>query len=421
MPPWAPKKPRHNKFTETETSKQKKWLGEGKSKKNNLGPLAPEIEAYIAEHDSPKHSHVNHPISSQAACFQFFAPLLTRQPGADQGWLELLSPHLAALSVKPTDIEECHFEYPHQARCKTDSKPCNHDMALLVGEKGSKTTRLDAFLKVKGTKNGTEIRVAVGVEFKYTESEFSRCGGFSSRNNKDGHVCLGRKAGDRRTTCYLRKREARKYLTDESLAAFFKPESNPLTAPGPCLLLGPANQIYRSQYTTWALAEAMGCQEWLFAVLAHDGNEELFRPERDIPGHPAFERSGWERYADSLTEHFRERLAGAVRDESGNRLLSKPLQCAGMVRCAVGEVLVQRREELALTIRRSLSTILEHSTNAFNEAPRWSLNHRLALICASHQHPAFYSAINKRLQPLMREFDVMLQQHSVFKKVLGWV
>ncbi|MBW2704285.1 MAG: hypothetical protein JRF33_25990, partial [Deltaproteobacteria bacterium] len=250
LPPWAPKKPIHNTFTEAETKKQKKWLSEGKPKRNTLGPFAAEIEDYITKHDAPRHTHLDHPISSQAACFQFFAPLLTKQAGADQAWHQLLSPHLAKLGIKPTAIEECHFEYPHQGQCRTKGKPCNHDMAALVGEKGSMTTRLDAFLKVKGTKNGTEIRVAVGIEFKYTESEFSRCGGFTSRNNHHGHACLGRQNPDRRPTCYLRNQEGRKYLTDEALAKFFKPDTNPLTTPGPCLLLGPANQIYRSQYTT---------------------------------------------------------------------------------------------------------------------------------------------------------------------------
>ena len=43
-------------------------------------------------------------------------------------------------------------------------------------------------------------------------------------------------------------------------------------------------------------------------VLAHDGNEELFRPERAIPGIPTFERSGWERFAEALTEQCEKRL-----------------------------------------------------------------------------------------------------------------
>ncbi len=176
------------------------------------------------------------------------------------------------------------------------------------------TTRLDAFLLVTGTYNRKPGRVAVGIEFKYTEPEFGRCGGFVSEGNSlaGRQACIGlfeTDESDRRQTCYLRNEKQRLYLADRDLEKFFQPDHNPLTSAGPCLLLGPANQIFRSQFTTWKLKEAIDCcQDWMFFVLHHDGNKVLFEPERTIPHLPQFEASAYDRYRATLMPAFQKRL-----------------------------------------------------------------------------------------------------------------
>jgi hypothetical protein len=160
----------------------------------------------------------------------------------------------------------------------------------------------------------------VGVEFKYTEPEFGCCGGFASRGASEAErwACV-HDVDARKDGCYLLSKERRRYLEPVERQQHFR--IDPLATGEPCLLLGPANQLFRSHVMTRALARAMDYDGYGFLALYDGRNEVLFQPERRLPGLPQFRESAYERYCASLEPAVAQTIGRASIQELCQSLL----------------------------------------------------------------------------------------------------
>ena len=307
----APRRSRHTPFALQEQRRQKAWE-RAHPGADRLGSLAPWINEYLSEHDTDPHSHLTHLRSSQAMCLQAFVQVARKPDGsAAAALLDLLGVSLHGF--QPREIEAVHFEAPHGRDCLKGRSSCGcaADAREVVGEKGSKWTRLDVMLLLRGVQDRRQVRACVGIEFKYTEPEFGSCGGFVSKGFDD----RGRRAcvydpEDREASCYLLIKEERKYLKDRSMFRL-----DPLVHGTPCALLGPMNQLYRGHSMTRALARHLGCELAFYGCVFHDTNDVLMLPERPLPGLPAEKLSPIERYPGLLNEQdAREFFCFSIQD-----------------------------------------------------------------------------------------------------------
>jgi hypothetical protein len=298
--PYAPRRSRFTAFAAAEDRRQHKWRRQHPNT-DGLGPYAGTLREYLEDHHADAHDHLNHLRSSQAFCLQLMAPVM-HSPGGEAatGLLEVVGSRLAGF--RPNAIESVDFEAPHGAKCASPACRVRLSPRDLFGERTSKWTRLDVLLVLRGTRDGVSTRALVGMEFKYTEPEFGSCGGFvSAGNRQDAHTCLNSPDGGRDDHCYLLTKHGRKYL--EQPRKMFC--ADPFEEPGPCLLLGPVNQLYRSHYAVRAMAPHLGCTEAFFGVLRHADNPDLLASALPIPGHGSSQAGPVDRYRAALAAEVR--------------------------------------------------------------------------------------------------------------------
>ena len=305
----APRRSRWNTFTAQQDHAQAVWRRRAPSEPQ-LGPFQAQIEGYIAQHGVRAHAHLDHPRSSQAACLQLFAPA---RWGDAQGALAAVLDGATPEGLRIEGLDAVDFEAPH-VDCDPADCAVAADMAALVGEHtGRVVTGLDALVRARGRRDGRPVRVLIAVEFKYSEVEFGCCGGFVSRafDEAGRRACVDRPAA-RRVHCHLLVKHRRGYLQDTSMFV-----ADPLEAPGPCLLLGPVNQPYRSHFTARALAASLGFEEVVYAVVADARNPALNQPARPLPGHRSQGAP-----LDAYRAALRPELAGGVIELSAQDLVA---------------------------------------------------------------------------------------------------
>ncbi|MFT3710641.1 MAG: hypothetical protein QM817_23710 [Archangium sp.] len=305
---FAPRRSRHTEFAAAEDLRT-----------GHLPPNA-EVEAYFTQHSVAEHSHRSHPRSSQRLCTEVFGPARRSESGA-LGALSLAFREVAdRAGLSSLEFTALDFEAPH-FNCRATGCRMTLDVSQALGE-GSKHTSLDVLLTGRAHRDGRAVSVCVGVEFKYTEPEFGACGGFVSSANESPSTCLAHPGGKDRACRLLEIR--RTYLTPEVRRAWFR--RDPLGSAGICELLGPQNQLFRSHFTTEAMAEKLEADESLFVVVWHEGNRALFEPEPSIPGIPAFTVGPAERYRQSLVPERAKRfgLVGLSQVIGAYRQLAQP-------------------------------------------------------------------------------------------------
>ena len=315
--PYAPRRPRWNAFTQAEDTRLAAWSRRAPGAPH-LGEHGPAVTAWLDAHDTKSHDDRLHPRSSQAACLQVFAPVVLDLPGACAALRPVLAAAFPALKVRA--IENAAFEAPHGPDCPAPDCAWRADMAALVGESGSQWTRLDVLLKVRGVWRGQPARLAIGIEYKYSESEFGTCGGFTSdaASLAARESCVG--GPGRESLCHLHGL-GRRYVREAGL--FSAP---PLGGGGPCPLLGPLNQLTRGHATTAAFAAAAGLDAGLYLVVHDPRNPTLLAPSRPVPGFAATAESPLETYRAALRPEHRDsvgllpiaRVLDAWRDAFAN-------------------------------------------------------------------------------------------------------
>lgn len=326
--PYAPRRSRWNSFTDAEGPRQEKVLelvrtGAAQPRatwEQQFPHFGAELDGYLKAHHIDAHHEVLHPLSSQAACLQLFAPAIWGPEWACDALTSYLDVAARDAGFRVVAVRDIDFEAPH-GQCIDSPCPCAASMRDLVHETGH-PTQLDVLVRVDAERNGVATPALIGIEVKYTEPEFGTCGGFRSRgwkNEEWRRACIqgGR---DRVDHCYLKVNEGRKYLVNHDIF-----REDPLAAPGPCLLLGPANQVHRGFSAVRALAEKAGNIPSMYLVVHHQGNPSLHLPERTIPGCAPFTAGAYDRYRQAL----RPDLRGAVNDRTFAQLLDVYTAAAG--------------------------------------------------------------------------------------------
>jgi hypothetical protein len=307
--PYAPRQPRANSFTRQAEADQAAW-GAIKPKPNQAGAFDSLLNSYSKKNGLALQKRSEHPRNSQTACAQALAPVFARNESAVAGLLQVLNARVApGWGVKIDAIEDCHFEVPH-AFLPEDNEPGfpKADMKLLTGEAGRSLTSLDAALAVTGTRDGQTVRALIGIEFKYAETEFAPCAGFTASGYSEAgkRACLS--GNGRGANCHLRHNQKFYAFEADNLNAMFA-QPNPVDRPdGACLLLGPVNQLYRSHYAVTKLKDQFGFDAALFLVLYDARNQSLLAPERPSPENsPA--AGPLERYKAALAPAYRPTFA----------------------------------------------------------------------------------------------------------------
>jgi len=281
---YVPRKPRANDFTRLADAEQAAW-GNIKPKPNQAGAFDSLLADYSKKNDLSLHILAKHPRNSLAACAQALAPVFAKNASAIAGLISAINTAAADWGVTVDAITDCHFEAPHKLIPGEPAAFPRADMQALTGETGRHRSSLDAALAVTGTKEGRPVRALIGIEFKYTEAEFSACSGFTAPGFRETSRAACLSGADRGNLCFLRLHEKFLAFTKFNLDTMLE-APNPVDAPGgACGLIGPVNQLYRSHFATMKLKEHFKFDEALFLVVYDSRNASLVSPERPSPEH----------------------------------------------------------------------------------------------------------------------------------------
>lgn len=211
------------------------------------------------------HDYARHVRSSQIFCFNLFYPLI------DSGALNSFFSNRFSINI--ASLEEWHFEYQPQ----TD----------LLGEWNGTLkpidyiTSVDLFLLFKTKDNE---RIAFLIEVKFTEKDFTGCGGFSSNGNKNKAFCSSSfDISKIQTDCYLVNIKGRKYF---DLTTGIYNSFNTSICP-----FADNNQCQRNHAFSKALT---GVEKAYFGLIYHDSNTEIIRE--------------WDKYKALCTNEEQENL-----------------------------------------------------------------------------------------------------------------
>ncbi|MGD9641403.1 MAG: hypothetical protein AB7V08_01555 [Elusimicrobiales bacterium] len=278
---YLPRKPRVNDFTRLADTHQAAWAA--LPKLTQPGAFDNQLTDYSKKNGLALHARAKNPRSSQTACAQALAPVFMKNETAIAGLIAAINANAAPTwGVNVKTVEDCHFEVPHKPTAGGEKIFPKADLAALTGETG-RSGGLEAALAVTGERDGAPVRALIGIKFKYTESEFGVCAGFTdpAYTEPGRHACL--ENGERGALCQLRHAHNLIAFNEFNLDGMFgKP--NPLDGhEGACLFAGPVNQLYRSHFTLLRLKEQFGFDEALLLVVYDNRNTSLTTAERPSP------------------------------------------------------------------------------------------------------------------------------------------
>jgi hypothetical protein len=208
------------------------------------------------------HAQRHNLLSSQIQCVNLFYPLRD-QPTLLAGFLADSLPQLAR-------VGSIHFEYAG-----------DKDYLNERGGRGRMRTSADVSIEWFDAANSRNLLM---LEYKFTEREFGRCGGATSRGNKDRSRCLRAneiiKAPGR--MCYLVDPKNRPYW-DIALAPDGPLKGDLLARESYCPFRYDLYQLMRNQLLAHRIESDpdSGFESATFGVVYHKDNEELLRM-----GHP---------------------------------------------------------------------------------------------------------------------------------------
>jgi hypothetical protein len=231
------------------------------------------------------HDYARHVRSSQAFGFNLFYPLIKERA--------LLNAFPDVVRKNAGPLSEWHFEFQprkdYLGEWSSEEQPINY------------ITSVDAALFFTRT---TGERVTVLCEVKFTETSFSKCGGFKSRGNHDKAFCDGEFSWDHvANRCYLVTKKGRRYfqLTEGSHV-----RENTARCP-----FSGNNQCQRNL----AFANALrgdSADETYFCLIHHDDNQAI--------------QDAWDDYVAICLPEERRRLFRMKASELGSRSAEETLR-----------------------------------------------------------------------------------------------
>jgi hypothetical protein len=145
---------------------KKEWLYHDMSD-NLFPPIKHGFLQYAYDSGMPLHDFVNHVRSSQMFCINLFYHLIKNEP---QNLLKTLS-HLTKTDL--VKIKHFEFEFSPETNILGEWKSDQNRPEEYI-------TATDLFLKVK---NASDKTVGFLIEIKFTEKNFTNCGGYNSNGN----------------------------------------------------------------------------------------------------------------------------------------------------------------------------------------------------------------------------------------------
>ena len=197
------------------------------------------------------HDYARHVRSSQIFCFNVLYPIIS-QTKLEEFIIE-------KLSLENYELSKWHFEYQPEKN--------------YLGEWRGKQKPIDYITSVDFvaflTSKVNNAIIAVFIEVKFSEENFSKCGGFTSNGNDNKSFC--RKSfdiNDVNNQCYLIKNKGRKYfdLTKYLYNNYIK-ENCPFSK---------NNQCQRNHALAVALKNDNIIDRYFFGLLYHDDNDLIF-------------------------------------------------------------------------------------------------------------------------------------------------
>jgi len=219
----------------------------------------------FAERDIAWHDQRHNLLSSQILCVNIFFPLRNEQ--------ELLANFLADRIPQLAGVGKTHFEYIGEKNYLNEP-----------GGRGQMRTSADVALEWFDASNSRGLLL---LEFKFTETEFGRCGGATSRGNKERWRC-------RQPSEIARAPEKMCYLVDRRRRPYWQIAVGPnsplcidLLAREPyCPFRYDFYQLMRNQFLAHLIESDphSGFQRALFGVAYHAENDRLLRMGRPFGG-----------------------------------------------------------------------------------------------------------------------------------------
>lgn len=210
------------------------------------------------------HKDSHNLLSSQMLCINLFFPLREE--------LELLTDFFGSRISGLTRVKKMHFEY---------IGPKGTDYLHEGGSRGQNRTSADVALEWEGEDNTQGLLL---LEFKFTEGEFGKCGGATSKGNTDRSHCL--RSEDIIHTpsamCYLVQSKKRPYW-DILLDSDGPLRIEQLTLERHCPFRYDFYQLMRNQLLAHQVEQdqSSAFARALFGVIYHRDNDRLLRM-----GHP---------------------------------------------------------------------------------------------------------------------------------------
>ncbi len=244
----------------------KKWLYHDMAD-NLFPPIKHGFLQYVYDSGMPLHDFVNHVRSSQMFCINLFYHLIKNEP---ENLLKILGDASSTRLIKLLSFEfEFSAEDNYLGEWKSDlNRPEEY------------VTATDLFIKAKDDANNT---VGYLIEVKFSENDFTNCGGYSSKGNthenkmacEDGMILL-----NDYNSCYLQGVHGKSRLKRNYLNYFDKTDFNHSSFSGKCPFIK-NHQCIRNHSLLKALIDKQKIDRGFFVLVYHDQNADLIKEWTD--------------------------------------------------------------------------------------------------------------------------------------------
>ena len=243
-------------------------------------PVVEELRRHRRENRFRLHTHFNHIASSQAANVNLFLPVLHHPLGSKL--LASLKPDFASLATDHLDQGYCLEFWGGNFGSDESARGPLGDKSALGGT--------DSDIAIAYRNHYGELCLWL-IEHKLTESEFTPCGGFKSRDRKNHPSCdCTRNVSEilnNKNTCFHHAVRQRNYwnITDKHAELFVNHGRH-----SQCPFQGGMNQLWRNQLLAVAMEqdEQQPYQHAAFSVVKHPANPHLdasLNAFKDLVGH----------------------------------------------------------------------------------------------------------------------------------------
>ena len=219
-------------------------------------PLYQPLVKGIKNHSFKKHKHFAHMASSQAACINLFLPILQDSKIADTIFPRI-NPTFRKLA---TEYLETGFQFEYWEK----SNPLN-DHTPAAGT--------DSDIAIAYYDNENKLSLWL-IEHKLTEDEFTTCGGYRSKGDKQKEKCKNCKLiiSDE-SHCYYKYHCDYKYWEITNKSGLFN--KSKLNQRVKCPFIGGENQLWRNLLMGYAIQEKGIFKNVHFSVVHHHENTDL--------------------------------------------------------------------------------------------------------------------------------------------------